>query len=52
MKAIFKDSKNCSFLVHQQVLADTRQLADSRQKVRDAKLEFSVSIFGNTIPEQ
>ena len=52
MKAIFKDSENCSFLVHQQVSADTRQSADSRQKLWDTKLEISVPIFGNTIPEQ
>ena len=51
-KAIFRYYKNYSFLVHQQVSADTRQLADSRQKLRDTKMEISVPIFGNIIPEQ
>ena len=44
-KCIFRKSKNCLFLVHQQVSTDTGQLADNRQKLRDTKLDISVPIF-------
>ena len=35
------DEATCIFLIHQQISADTRQLADNRQKLRDTKLETS-----------
>ena len=49
---ILRDSEDCSLLVNQQLLAGTRQLAGSRQKLRDTDLEGYAQIFRNSIPEK